>query len=551
MIRAMVTEGGDDLIRRGWELLSAADWGGARACFERAHALDGRAEALDGLSRALHFQGEYERAIEMTEQVFVAYRRLDRTVEAADRARWLAFLHGAINGNMAIAMGWMARAETLLQETDECAAHGWLAVDQAPLTDDPAERERLAGVALALAHRFGDIELHYDATALLGASYVSRGRVREGMRLLDEAMTAVCAGEVAGIVPAADICCRLLGACETAMDVARAEQWISALGGFGAWSDFVSPICRAHYGGILMEVGRWTDAEDELVAAIRIFEQGYRAMRLGPLVKLAELRVRQGRLEEGRRLLEGHESHPAARRTHAAIALANGELALAEDLLGLCLDGPAGAYPAYARELDSLVQVRLLRGDLAGAGATLERLAVLVAAADDPRTVAFAERATGRVAVARDDDDGASRLQASLQAFAALDLPLEAARTQLELARAIAGRAPAAAAEEARLALTAFERLGASTDADAASALLRRLGVAGRAWPRRAGVLTARETQVLALLGSGCSNAEIAERLYISRRTAEHHVARILAKLNLSNRSAAAAYAVGERSKDQ
>jgi DNA-binding NarL/FixJ family response regulator len=59
--------------------------------------------------------------------------------------------------------------------------------------------------------------------------------------------------------------------------------------------------------------------------------------------------------------------------------------------------------------------------------------------------------------------------------------------------------------------------------------------------------LTKRETEVLSLLAEGCSNSEIAQRLYISRRTAEHHVARILAKLGLRGRAEVAAYALREQ----
>jgi DNA-binding NarL/FixJ family response regulator len=100
------------------------------------------------------------------------------------------------------------------------------------------------------------------------------------------------------------------------------------------------------------------------------------------------------------------------------------------------------------------------------------------------------------------------------------------------------------AAAEARAALEAFERLDASRLADAAAALLRTLGVRARVTTPAPGLLTRREQEVLDLVGHGLSNPEIAERLYISRKTVEHHVGNVLAKLGLRSRSEAAAYAV-------
>jgi DNA-binding NarL/FixJ family response regulator len=60
----------------------------------------------------------------------------------------------------------------------------------------------------------------------------------------------------------------------------------------------------------------------------------------------------------------------------------------------------------------------------------------------------------------------------------------------------------------------------------------------------RATELTDRELDVLALVAKGCSNREIAERLVISRRTAEHHVQSIYGKTGDSSRAAAAVFAL-------
>ena len=59
-----------------------------------------------------------------------------------------------------------------------------------------------------------------------------------------------------------------------------------------------------------------------------------------------------------------------------------------------------------------------------------------------------------------------------------------------------------------------------------------------------AGGLSQREADVLALLAEGCSNQAIGERLFVSAKTVERHLSNLYRKLDVSNRTQAAAYAI-------
>ena len=535
----------EQLLRAGQEALVQADLETARSCFEQACAVTETGDALNGLSDVAQLSREYERAIELKEHAFAAYTRDGDGVQAADVARALAFLHATYHGNFSVAGGWMERAKALLEDVEECAAHGWLALDHAPFSHDAEEREQLATVALGIARRYSDAGLEFDALALLGEAKVASGRVVEGMRMLDQAMLAISAGEVRDHFVVGEIYCRVLSACEKAVDVRRATEWMAMVDRHVVWSDFVRPTCRTHYGGILTAVGQWSEAEAELLAAAEAFQRGYRGDRTFALLRLADLRLRQGRFEEAERLIEAGSWHPSARRTAAVIALVRGQLTLAQELAQLCVDSEDATNPACAPALELMLDVQLARGDLARAGATVEKLTALAGRARLARLDATAALARGRVAAAELQEGAHRHLARAFELFGSIGLPLEAARAQLELARALAGSAPEAAVREGKLALAEFERLGAARDADGVAELLRSLGEhGGRVRPRAKSTLTKRETEVLSLLADGLANAEIAQRLVISQRTAEHHVASVLTKLDLRSRAEAAAYAV-------
>jgi DNA-binding NarL/FixJ family response regulator len=104
---------------------------------------------------------------------------------------------------------------------------------------------------------------------------------------------------------------------------------------------------------------------------------------------------------------------------------------------------------------------------------------------------------------------------------------------------------------EARAALEAFARLEAARDVDAATAVLRSLGVRSSTGGKGGGPLSKREGEVLELLGHGLSNPEISDRLFISRKTVEHHVGNILSKLGLRTRGEATAYAARAKAGEQ
>jgi DNA-binding CsgD family transcriptional regulator len=282
------------------------------------------------------------------------------------------------------------------------------------------------------------------------------------------------------------------------------------------------------------------------------------------IASLAELRLRQGRLDEAEALIEGVEAPIETSLVAAALALRREQPLVATMLLQRWLRSEAdpvvppihaggrGLSIEMACALGLLVEARLAAGDLEGAVATADDLRELPSTSGASLAAAHAALALARIARGQGIQEVAVRyFEEALALFGQLELPLEGARTRVELARALAPRQPALAVGEARTALSVLDRLGASADADIAAALLRSWGAAGRSVPRQSGLLTRREKEILALLAAGLSNQEIADRLYISRRTAAHHVSNLFAKLSVRNRAEAVAFAARSRAETE
>jgi DNA-binding NarL/FixJ family response regulator len=536
----------DELIDRAQTALRAGDAASARTLLDEAVA-DRPDDAVvhEGLARAAYLELDFPRAIDHWTRAYACFRTEGNQLGAVRAARSLAPMYGMVLGDGAVMSGWMARAQTLLGDRADTPEAGWVALNIGMFEPDRALKDDHFRAAIEIARRLGDTDLEIVSLAYLGASLVHGDRVDEGMRMLDEALAAVAGSEVDNFQVLEEVFCQLFSACELARDVARADQWIRVGERIAAERRLpaVSAFCRTHYGGLLTVAGRWTEADSALTEAVRVWGLGWRAMRPDALSRLAELRVRQGRFEEAEQLLDGLAVNADTARAIAAVHLARGEHALARDALSRALADTDASSTAAVPLLAMLVDVEVDAGALDDADVAAQRIAVVA----EQRSVAYvraeAAFARGRVCVARNQGDVTACLREALAGFSTSMMPMEAARCRLELARAVASEQPEVAVAEARAALGVFEQLDAPRDADAAAAVLRSLGARPSLARRVDGVLTRREAEVLDLLGHGLSNPEISDRLYISRKTVEHHVSNILAKLGLRSRAEAAVYA--------
>jgi DNA-binding NarL/FixJ family response regulator/predicted negative regulator of RcsB-dependent stress response len=535
----------DASIGQGEAALRAGDRTTARLAFEAALAERVSGTALEGLAHAAYLDVDYPGAIASYEHAFTAYRDEGNVIAAARSARTIAYLC-VVHGDFAVMGGWVARAKSILDDAGELGAErAWVDVFLAFSEPNVVAREQLLRDAVAAGRRLGDRDLEFDALSLVGQLLVETGRLDEGMALQDEALAAACAGEVQRFFVVEGIFCTMFTSCERAHDVGRAEQWIRAADDIVRLRGLTSlaAFCRAHYGGILTAAGRWSEAEAELEEAARIFASGRTVTQSNASVRLAELRVRQGRYEDAQRLLDGLDQHPDAPRPLAALHLARGETMLARDRLEQTLGDQHTPAAVAGSLLSLLVDVHLAGGEIDAAASAADRLVAVAAEQGTEYLRAAAAFAMGLVATARTADGASRLLREALAGFARAQMPLEVARARLALARALATERPEVAIAEAKTALDAFERLEAARLVDEAAALLRTLGAPLRVGVKGRGTLTKREAEILDLLGHGLSNKEMAERLVISPKTVEHHVGRILAKLGLRRRAEATAYA--------
>ncbi|MGQ0433812.1 MAG: tetratricopeptide repeat protein [Microthrixaceae bacterium] len=367
-------------------------------------------------------------------------------------------------GNLTASRAWFARATRLVDQEPPCVEQGWVAVAAMGCdVDDPVVLLERAELALERARRFGDLNLETKALADGGLALVQVGQVAEGMAMLDEAMALACGPADASNLTRKAVC-SFFTACYFAADFGRASTWADLLrkqGLIGVGSParlFLSSHCDSVHATLLMEMGRWTEAEAVLVKAIDEFESAMGVPAWHPAIALADLRTRQGRFADAEALLLGKDQSMQALLPATRLHLERGDhdLAVAAAQRGLRSMGTDRLRTVELLTL--LIDAHLGRGDHAAAQAACESLRERAQEVAVPTLLARAQAARARLQASMGDTAGAAAtLEEALESLDPAALPWLRTTLLVDLARLRDrcgdGAAAQRAAAEARAAL--------------------------------------------------------------------------------------------------
>lgn len=463
---------------------------------------------------------------------------------AARAAGWLCQLL-VDRGETAVAEGWAARAERLLDETgagpDEPVERGLLRCSQVfrLLADgDPAGALATAEEVADYGSRFGNADLRALGLLMQGRLLTLTGQVRQGLQSMDEAMVGVVAGEVSPVA-AGLVYCSMIEGCTGVSDLGRVAQWTHALTAWCAEQPGIVVFtgqCAVHRAQLLRLHGQYDAALAELDRAVARYEDA------GERDAVALVAAERG---DVLRILGSDADAEAAYEAvgpgvvvpgQALLWLRRGREEAARDAVRRLLSEAADPV-ARSRVLPVVVEVFAATGAVDESGRAAVELAGLAATFDVPALHAAAGCATAQVALAREDGEGAvDAARPAIAAWTALSALYEAARCRVLLGQGLrrCGDEDAGCAE-IRAARAVLTMLGATPAAGRCTSLL------GEDLPPRG--LSDREVEVLRLVATGRTNAEVAAVLGIAPKTVSRHLSNLFTKLDVTSRTAAVAFA--------
>jgi DNA-binding CsgD family transcriptional regulator/tetratricopeptide (TPR) repeat protein len=475
------------------------------------------AQLLEGRSYECYLTGLIGDAIQARREVMGIWQRIGSLEREGDTMRWLSRLYW-FAGNTGEAIRYADGAIALLEQAPpgEALAMAYSNRSQLHMLAEEHESAQHWGArALALAERLGAIEVRIHTLTNIGAVALQCGHAA-GRAQLEAALELAQAREWHDHVARAYA--SLISLTVQARDYAHATRYLDAGLSYTTARDLDS------YSGYLLgwqarlqfEQGHWAAAEADARRSLQM-QHGASVLPIPALIVLGHLRVRRGEPDDG--ILDQARD----------LALPTGE--------------PQRIGPLAAARAEAA----WWRGDIAQTCAEAQIGYVSVLHGQDRWMLGLLSfwmwRAGGLTDVPEQLPEPFALLmhgewQAAAIAWERIGAPFE---------QALALAAGDEAAQLAALAL--FERLGAEPAArllrrDLRAAGVRRIPRGPRSTTRGNPFgLTRREYEVLALLAEGMTNAEIGARLSITPKTADHHVAAILAKLGVHTRGEAVAVA--------
>jgi DNA-binding CsgD family transcriptional regulator len=502
---------------------------------------------LERVAWSAALTGQDDEMVKALERAHQGYVDGGQDLRAVTMAFWAGFRLMFL-GEMGRGSAWLTRAERQVEQHGrDCVERGYLllpAVQRHLMQGDPQSALEASARALEIAGRFADPDLDALARSMRGQIEVGRGRLAEGLALLDEAMLAGIGGELSPVVTGI-VYCAVIASCMRVYALDRAREWTAAL---ATWCDAqpqlvtFSGTCRVHRSEIMEIHGAWSEAIAEARSAGERFRGAVDADAGGHAQyqqgEIHRLRGEYAAAEQAYRLAsqQGREPQPGL----ALLRLAQGQGEAAATSLRRVLE-TAREPLQRARFLPAMVEVLLVVGDREGARELARELEGIAAGFSVECLQAIAEHAQGAVRLATGDARGALvPLRHAFEVWRQNGAPYLAARVRVLVGMACHALGDREGADlEFEAAQSVFESLGALPDLERLAE--RRGGL--EADDARPHGLTARELEVLRLVATGKTNKAIATDLFLSEKTVDRHVSNIFMKLDVSTRTAATAYA--------
>lgn len=533
-------------LERGRASYAKGDWEDAFGALSHAdEAAPLGADDLELLAFSAALTGRDDAMLQALERQYQALVDTRECLRAARAAFWIGMRLFAL-AEPGRASGWISRAQQVVErEGRDCAEQGLLllpVVVRHLETGDHDAAHAAAARAVELGERFGDPDVIAFARNLQGRALMRKGEVAEGLALVDGVMVAVTSGELSPLV-AGLVYCNAIASCQQVHALDRAREWTAAL---ARWCEkqpqlvTFTGICLVHRAELMQLGGDWPEAYEEVERACqRISRASDPEAFADAHYQRAELHRLRGELEAAEEAYRsaselGREPHPGL----ALLRLSQGRREEAVNAIRRVLSTTTLAWHR-TRFLPACVEIMVAAGELEEARTASRELDELAERFGTEILGAMAAHARGAVSLAEGDAQGAVEpLRRAFQVWQRVGAPYIAARIRVLLGRAfdILGDRDGARLEQDAARLV-FQELGASLDLVALD-----LPAAHAAAARDHG-LTQREVEVLRRVARGKTNKAIAAELFVSQRTIDRHVSNIFAKLNVSSRAAATAFA--------